>query len=58
MTDTQNIAALLGQRGGQKTKEKYGTDHYKKMAQKSAEARRKKASGSLSTGNAKQDLTS
>jgi general stress protein YciG len=32
--DTKEIAKLLGQRGGLKTKQKYGKKHYKEMSKK------------------------
>lgn len=41
--DTKEIAKLLGKQGGLKTLQNRGTNHYKDMAKKSAEVRRKKA---------------
>lgn len=38
----ENAALLLGNKGGQATKEKYGLEHYKEMNKKSVESRRKK----------------
>ena len=36
------IAQELGRLGGEKTKEKYGNDHFKELSQKAVKARRKK----------------
>lgn len=36
------IAQELGQRGGLKTKEKYGTEYFKRISQLAAEARTRK----------------
>ena len=40
--DISEIAKTLGKRGGDKTKEKYGTEHFKRLSQKGVEARTKK----------------
>lgn len=40
--DASDIAKLLGAKGGKTTVAKYGTDHMRKLAQKSAAARKKK----------------
>lgn len=42
MGKVQDYLKEIGKRGGEKTKEKYGKDYFKKLAQKSAEARKKK----------------
>jgi hypothetical protein len=41
--DYKDIAKMLGRKGGLKTKENLGKNHYRKMAKKSAEVRRKKS---------------
>jgi len=41
------IAKALGSKGGLKTKEKYGIDHFKKLAQLSVEARKAKKNQNL-----------
>lgn len=40
--NVKQIAKELGRRGGQKTKELHGKNHFVLMAQKSAEAKQKK----------------
>lgn len=40
--DIKKIASTLGKLGGAKTMEKYGVNHFKKISQLGAEARKKK----------------
>jgi len=41
-TTISEIAKALGRRGGQKTFEKYGLDHYKKISNKAVKAKKAK----------------
>ena len=40
--DEQQAAKLLGQKGGNTTKQLYGSDHYRKIQLKGAETKRKR----------------
>lgn len=40
--DTKEIARLLGAKGGQKTRELYGTNHYREAQKKGVEARKRR----------------
>jgi len=42
MNDKDPIAVELGKRGGDKTLQKYGKDHFKKLSDKAAEVRKAK----------------
>lgn len=39
-TNTKEIAKLLGSLGGKKTAKKYGTEHYRKLAELAHQARK------------------
>lgn len=42
MSELENAASLLGSKGGNTTKEKYGSEHYRRMNQKSLATKLKK----------------
>lgn len=44
MKDTTDAAALLGKKGGEVTKQKYGREHFVKMGKKGKRKAKKRAS--------------